>query len=403
MEEAGNSPIMLRSPRAQVLMLVLCVLAANTVFIGEAFHMDDGIYLLLARKIATSPWFPQDFPVYFEGLYATDLASTEHALPVTSYYIALIGRFVHGLTELKLHAAFLVFPLILACGMFVLARPYTEHPLLASLTLMFFPSVYVLSHTLMTDVPQLALWVASAATFIHGLEVRKTMWLLIGAFAATLACFVSYSSFCLIPLLAVAASFRKDRRALVAILILPCMILGAWLAVSLSHYGRLPPAQLVGSYFAVKGALSPVRLLQKCIYIVLAIGGVFVFPLGLLLCSRKSVIAFAFLMTAPAMWISGAWQYPLAEKLIFILFFSAGIGAIGEIINDFISGREKDMFLGSWLAGMLLFTAIFYMTGSARYLFEAMPPFVLLFYRRIERRWEGRKLRWIAATNLVLG
>src|SRR5438876_228755 len=163
MEEAGKSPITLGSPRSQILILVVCVFAANVIFIGQAFHMDDGIYLLLARNVAKSAWFPQDFPTYFEGLYASDLASTEHPMPLTSYYMALVGRFGGGFREPQLHLAFLVFPLMLACGMFALARRYTSHRLLASLTVLFLPAVYVLSHTLMTDVPQLVLWVISVA------------------------------------------------------------------------------------------------------------------------------------------------------------------------------------------------------------------------------------------------
>ena len=55
--------------------------------------------------------------------------------------------------------AFLLFPLAIAFAMFAIARRYTEHPLMASLTLTFLPAVYVVSHTLMTDVPQLALWI----------------------------------------------------------------------------------------------------------------------------------------------------------------------------------------------------------------------------------------------------
>jgi hypothetical protein len=402
MEEAGNFAITLRNQRLQMLALIVCVLAANAVFVGQAFQMDDGIYLHLARNIAKSPLSPQDFPIYFEGLSGTDLASTEHALPVTAYYTALIAHLVHGLREADLHMGFLAFPLILACGMFALARCHTAHPLLASLTLVFLPSVYVLSHTLMTDVPQLALWVSSVAIFTHGIESRSTISVLAAAFTATLACFVSYASICLILLLAILAGFRKNNRALLSILILPCVVLGIWLVVSFSHYGRLPPTKLLVYYFAVKGVLSPVLLLQKSVYIILAIGGVTIFPFGLLLSSRKSLIVVALLLAAPAIWICSASHYAPAEKLIFTLFFCAGLVAIGEIISDFISGRETEIFLGAWFIGMLLFTAIFYMTGSARYLFAAMPPFVLLFYRRMERLWAD-KLIWICGVNLALG
>src|SRR5881296_984045 len=156
MEEARLSPIENRGVRWQMLTLVLCVLAANLVFIRQAFHIDDGIYLLLARNIATSPWFPQDSPTYFEGLYVPDLASTEHPLPMTSYLMALIGHFSR-FTEWSLHLGFLIFPLILAHSLPVLGLRSTKHPLPASLIFVFFPTVSLLSHTLLTDVPQLAL------------------------------------------------------------------------------------------------------------------------------------------------------------------------------------------------------------------------------------------------------
>ena len=111
----------LRNCRWQILALVFSVLAGNVVFIKQAFHMDDSIYLLLARNVPSSPWLPQDSPTYFEGLYVPDLASTEHPLPMTSYLMALIGHFSR-FTEWSLHLGFLIFPLILAYSMYVLAR-----------------------------------------------------------------------------------------------------------------------------------------------------------------------------------------------------------------------------------------------------------------------------------------
>src|SRR5438105_15404064 len=116
MEEAGKFRIGARTRRWRLPVLITCVLAANAVFIGQAYHMDDSIYLLLARNTALSPWFPQDTSIHFEGLYAPDLASTEHPMPVTSYYMALIGHVARGLKEQYLHFAFLLFPLAMACA-----------------------------------------------------------------------------------------------------------------------------------------------------------------------------------------------------------------------------------------------------------------------------------------------
>jgi len=364
--------------------------------------MDDGIYLLLAKNIGHSRWFPQDVPTHFEGLYVPDLASTEHPIPITSYYIAMIERLDGGLNEVNLHAGFLVFPLILACSMYLLARRYTAHPLLASLSLMFLPAVYVLSHTLMTDIPQLAFAVLAVALFTEYVEGGNRICGWLGAASATIASLISYSSLCLIPLLAALAILKGHRRALKRILILPIVCFGGWLAVSLIHYGRLPPMQLLHFYFLVVHAASPVLLMKKSIYIILTAGSVMIFPLALLVTSRKIINAIALLLAGPAIWISGAWQYSLFGKVLFIVLFCAGTAGIFSAIEEMISGDEDNLFLGSWFVGMLIFTAGAYMTGSARYLFGAMPPFVLLFYRRLERQWRVRDVHWIAASSLVL-
>ncbi len=93
--------------------------------------MDDGIYLLMARNVPRSPWFPEDLPAYFEGLYARDLASTEHPWPLTAYVLALSAQ-IGGQSEFCLHLAFIAFPMLLACAMYFLALRFTRHPMAAT-------------------------------------------------------------------------------------------------------------------------------------------------------------------------------------------------------------------------------------------------------------------------------
>src|SRR3954467_318636 len=121
MEETNSIGLIDRKGRIEIAILLLCVLAGNLPFINQAFHIDDGIYLLLARNVELSHWFPQDRPTYFEGLYGKDLASTEHPLPLTSYWMTLISYLTGRSTEVVLHLGFLIFPLILACSMYLLA------------------------------------------------------------------------------------------------------------------------------------------------------------------------------------------------------------------------------------------------------------------------------------------
>ena len=54
--------------------------------------------------------------------------------------------------------------------------------------------------------------------------------------------------------------------------------------------------------------------------------------------------------------------------------------------------RADDLFLGLWFTGALAFCVLVYLTGAARYLLPAVPPFILMVVRRAELRTGGRLL-----------
>ena len=384
----------------------------NLPFVDQAFHMDDGIYLLLAKNVVRNPWFPQDVPVRFEGFFAPDLGSTEHPWPLTVYLLALSARVGKGYSEVGLHLGFLVFPIGLACAMYFLARRFTGRPVLATLTLLTLPVVYVSSHTLMTDLPVLALWVASVALFSHGADAGRRSLVWLGAAGAALASFVSYAGLGLIPLLAFYAFLRRNRSALVTAVGLPAALFLIRLIFDMHHFRRFTPGLLLGSYFFVKGVLSPELLLEKCAYIVTTLGGVTLCPLALLALCRRKWVLFGLLLSTSALLVRGISGYGPAEKILFVLFSGAGIAGILEVAGvtarALYSFRDRsrmagdDLFLGVWFLGFLLFCGAAYMNGSARYVLPATPPLVLVLMRRLERGrgWPGA--RWIAYANPTL-
>jgi hypothetical protein len=75
------------------LSLFVARIAIDAPFLNQPFHMDDGLFLLLARNVRNHVWFPQDRTVLFEGLFGADLASTEHPWPITIYLLALRAPF----------------------------------------------------------------------------------------------------------------------------------------------------------------------------------------------------------------------------------------------------------------------------------------------------------------------
>ncbi len=393
------------------LLLSLFAVAVNIPFLNQVFHMDDGIYLLIAENIPHHPWFPQDRPVYFEGLYGSDLASTEHPWPLTSYLVALCAAF-GGLSERPLHSVFLVFPVAIACSTYSIARRLTRHAVLASLTVVTLPAVYVMSHVLMTDVPLLAMWLTATALFIRGLSSGKSGWAWLAAATAAGAALVSYSGFVLVALLAAYGILRGHRAAAAIMLAVPAGAVGLRLGVEYLHYHRFVPASLLSAYIFPKRVLSPGLLLQKSIYIILALGSLSVFPVLLVALGKKKAILAGILMSIAIVLTGEPAQYNLLQKAVFVLFFCAGVSAITEAVHGLVraptvltGNRESstdDLFLSLWFGAVIVFGAVVYMTGSARYILPALPPLILILFRRLEGLQQPAKLRRIALANLVL-
>ena len=196
------------SSRAAI-AIALFAIAINIPFVNQAFHMDDGIFLIAAKNVSHNPLFPQDVPVLFEGVSVADLGSTEHP-PLTVYFMALCAR-MGGFSEVALHAGFLLFPAILGIATYSLARRFTSHPMIAAVALLCLPVVYVMSHTLMADLPLVALWTASVALFVHGVDSSRTKWIAAGVGVASMAALISYAGLCLVPLLALYAVLHRSR------------------------------------------------------------------------------------------------------------------------------------------------------------------------------------------------
>jgi 4-amino-4-deoxy-L-arabinose transferase-like glycosyltransferase len=353
--------------------------------------MDDGIFLTAAQNVSRNPFFPQDLPVLFEGVSVSDLASTEHP-PLTVYFMALCGA-IGGFSELCLHVGFLIFPVILGIATYSLARRFTSHPTIVAVGLLCLPVVYVMSHTLMSDLPLVALWTAAVALFVHGVDSSRIGWIAAGAAVAALATFVSYAGLCLAPLLGLYALLRRSRSGLFLAL-LPLAAFGSWLALNFFHYGRFTPSFLLSHYLLTEKVLSPTLIFRKLIYALVFLGGITICPLALLVLGRKwKILAGLFVGTLMVSVLPFTADYRFAHKFLFVTLFTAGLLTVWAILQRVASalacvkessGERDDLFLGVWFLGVIFFCALFYLTGAARYLLPATPPLVLLAMRRAE-------------------
>jgi hypothetical protein len=311
-----------------------------------------------------------------------------------------------------MHWGFLLFPALIAVSMYYLAARFTKSPICTTLAFLTLPAVYVLSHTVMTDIPLAAFWIASTALFCRGADSGNRMQTWSGALAAAIASLISYSGFCLVPLLSLYAVLRKNRGALVAILILPAGLLGFVLALSSLHYGRFTPGMFLDYYFFAKRVVAPSLLFEKLIFAVLAVGTTAIVPLVLLGRNRKKRLLLTFSTAIGIAWLILPSSYSAVSKLLFVLLCWGGLLAMIEVVGKvpamFCSRTHRDtdtdeVFLSVWFAGWLIFCVAAYMNGSARYLIPAMPPLILIVFRRIESLSDGRSRRWIRAATIAVG
>ena len=91
--------------------------------------------------------------------------------PLASYYAALV-IVLGGSSEVVLHTAFLVFPLLVVLGILALARQLEVDGPTAALAAALTPGFLVSSTNVMSDIMMLAFWVWAIDQWMRG--VRET-------------------------------------------------------------------------------------------------------------------------------------------------------------------------------------------------------------------------------------
>jgi hypothetical protein len=374
-------------------VLILLTIVLHAPFIGEAFHLDDAQYLDVALNVARNPLFPMDLPSVFEG-HHQDLWGHTHP-PLNAYLISGLIH-LHGgpPSERFLHASFLVFPILLTVSFYFLARRFTVEPLIASALLATNPTLMVSAHTLMADVPLVALWVCATIFFIRGIDEQKPLLIGLSALPATAACFYAYQGFALLPLLAFyALSRRKFGWREIAVLGPPVALMAAWQLSGYMHRGVTYAATMFG-YLGVSGIWLASTKFRNAIASLTYLGSVILpFPFVFWMIGRRSrgTLTWAALASAGAVGFLRFADYSLAEKMLFIFCFAAGLSTAAWIASRTIESlrlqgwTSDDFFLGLWFTGMLAACIAAFFSGSARYLLPAGPALLLLVMRFVKR------------------
>src|SRR5262249_43105750 len=130
-------------------------------------------YLNVAQFAVHKSWlFPQEASWIFFGKDYPNLSGQTH-LPVVEYYLAILFRLIGHFDAVMFRLLFIVFPLLAAISFYDLAKRFTANPLAVSCLFAVSPAFFVLSPTLMMDIPMLAFLLAGLSLHFDALETGK--------------------------------------------------------------------------------------------------------------------------------------------------------------------------------------------------------------------------------------
>jgi hypothetical protein len=379
-------------------ILVVAVALCAAPFLSQPFHMDDNFYLDMARNVPQTPLFPHDRPYVFDGQYVQDMGSHSHP-PLQTYFLALVRTWAAdgAGNEWIYHACAAIFPLIAVLALYFVAAFFLERPLWPALVLACSPLFQVMQHNVMTDIPTLAFWLAAVAAFLWANESGGIFLYTASAVLQCAAMFTSYQAMALAPLLAFYQLRRRGRPAGWLCLIVPPVLMAAWLVMNYFHYRRFLLTDTIG-YVSSRHAGSLAALQTKVAAILGYQGWLIIFPLfllyifgrglkGRLLCLTALLAACAAQLLVP--------QYRLTDKAIFVIGAVTGLFIVARMAiwggRAFIGGQSTTgldavgaQFISLWYFGVLCYCLILFTEGSARYILPLIPPVVICFFRRLE-------------------
>jgi hypothetical protein len=354
-----------------LLLIAAAVLLIRLPFLNHAIQGDDPYYLSIAQHALIDPVHPTHGKYIFQG-ELVDLRGHPHP-PLNSWILAGLLAVFGDVFELPFHAVYILFSLIAAVSMWVIARRFSEHPLTATFLFLAAPAFVVNGNSLESDLPFLAFWMSGIALFVSGRFLWASMFL---AFAAMTA----YQAIVATPILAVYCWIYARRSAQAwTVALVPALVLAAYQAFERLTGGTLPITILAG-YFNSYGLQQLGNKLKNALALTAHTGWI-IFPVLTLIAfrSRWWIAAAAaalglFVDPNPLFWVS----------------FAVGVLAIGWCI------RKLD-FLTAWVLIFFAAALVLFFAGSARYLLPMAAPLAILVAR------ERRLVPFAVTANLVLG
>lgn len=389
----------IKSTYIQLGLVAALALAITLPFVSQPFTHDEPLMIDFAEMQVDTP-FQQHLPDYdYYGVHFDRFFQTHPRLQ--SFYLSLVLRAIDEPSEVPIHGALVVFPVMAGVGMFYLGRRFGVNGLAAAALLLVTPAFFVSSHLAMVDVPGVSLWIASLAAFIYGVD-RDKAWLL--ALSGLLFLMAIFTFFQALAALALAffylALSRKWKIRYLLPLIVPALIFAGYLIAFVRTYGEPPRFSYRKTYEGtVVGQLRGV---------VTILGGVVFFPPAVYAIywrNWRAGVVFLCTLAATAGWSFVKFaigDYAFNTVLLLCLMIPAGVMIVylfGEgfsrtVLSGARRSREgKDViFLVTWLGGVLFYCVMLLPYPSPRYILPAVPAVVIMTLLLLRLAFSKRKV-----------
>ena len=405
---------MTRIPRpggdARALLFLAALVAAATLpFLGHAYHIDETLFLRIARQVKQAPLDPYGFD-YLWNLDYEPMHELAAFPPLMPYYLAAVTPGLDAVPELVTQLAVLPFAFLAAFAVYALLRlqGFSVGWSAAGTGLFVVSPAFVLAANLaMPDMAAVALAVAGMALTVASARRASSAGLGVAGLLLGLSTLMRYNTLPLVPLLfLMAVSETSWRRALVPSLA-ALVPVSCWLALSARREGGPHAVETLAIFASLSGMLSRTWALGT--HLTLSTYLPFVAALAFRPRSAVRVLLVLFLVLDVTVWFGARGAILQFAAFPDALFFGAGLcavlalaaGAARDLAAAGIlrwppdgAGLQSEGFrrvvLFAWAAAALAVPLV-YVHVASKYLLLAQPPLIVLLLLRL--RDHGPRLR----------
>lgn len=371
--------------------LALLLLASAGPFLARPIHLDEPVFVWVARQIARSPLDFYGFQINWTGTLEPVHEFMMNP-PLASYYLALAAGAV-GWSETGLHAAFVPVALAALLGTFALGVRFSSRPWIAALAALWTPAFLVSCTMAMSDTLAVALWVWALVLWDRGLRDASRARLVAAALLAGLAGLTEYFALALIPLLALHAALTTRRAgAWLAALAIPLGMIAVYERLTASAYGHsllFGAARYAADYHGTTLAGHARKLALGLVFTGGSAASLLFLAPALL--PRRSLskwllpIGFGCAKLAVALaQARGSGTWVLAQLVVWC---AVGVGVLALALGDLLRTRRPEaVLLLAWVLGCFAFASFVNWTLNARSVLPLIPAVGILIARRLEQR-----------------